>query len=116
MPPVKAFVKNYGQSPKKVRQYIDLIRGKRVSEAVAILQFLPSPAALAVRKAVQSAVASAENNFNMDAVDLKVVAAYADDAIKMSRYRPQSRGRSSPVIRRFSHITVVVGEANANGA
>lgn len=116
MPPVRSLVKNYGQSPKKVRRYIDLIRGKRVNEAMAILQFQPSPAATAVRKAIQSAIASAENNHNMDALDLKVITAFADDATKLSRYRPQSRGRTSPVIRRFSHITVIVGEANSNGA
>ncbi|MSP78351.1 MAG: 50S ribosomal protein L22 [Dehalococcoidia bacterium] len=116
MPPIKAYVKNFGMSPKKVRRYVDLIRGKRVKEAVAMLQFMPSPAATAVRKAVQSAVANAENNQNMDATDLKVVTAFADDALKISRFRPQSRGRTSPVIRRFCHITVVVGEANTNGA
>ena len=116
MPPVKAYVKNFGMSPKKVRRYIDLIRGKRVNEAVAMLQFMPSPAALAVRKAVQSAVANTENNHNMDGTDLKVLAAYADDAVKIKRFRPQSRGRMNPVIRRFCHISVVVGEAQANGS
>lgn len=105
---VRAISKNFGMSPKKVRRYISLIRGKRVAEAVASLTFMPSPAAVAVRKTLQSAVANAENNHLLDAADLRVVAAYADDGLKLRRMRPQARGRGAPVIRRSCHISVVV--------
>ena len=102
-------------SPKKVRRYLDLIRGKRVAQASAMLQFMPSPAAQAVRKTLQSAVANAENNHMMDAANLKVLKAYADDALKIRRSRPQARGRISRVTRRSCHISVIVEETRPRG-
>lgn len=112
---VRAMTRNFGMSPKKVRRYLALIRGKRVNEAVATLMFMPSPAAVAVRKTLQSAVANAENNHLLDAADLKVTRAYADDGLKLPRMRPQARGRGAPVIRRFCHISVIVEEATLGG-
>ena len=105
---VKAITRNFGMSPKKVRRYLGLIRGKPVEEAVASLQFIPSPAAKAVIATVRSAAANAENNNLLTPDELKVVAAFADDGPRLRRFRPQSRGRVSIIRRRFCHITVLV--------
>ncbi|MBI4337278.1 MAG: 50S ribosomal protein L22 [Chloroflexi bacterium] len=112
---VRAVTRNFGMSPKKVRRVLGLIRGKPVKDALATLRFIPSPAAKAVAKTLQSAVANAENNQMMAADELRVVAVYADDGLKLKRFRPQSRGRSSPILRRSSHITVVVDEEGSEG-
>ncbi len=95
-------------SPQKVRRVLGMVRGKPVYQALATLQYVPSPTAAAVSKVIRSAVANAENNRFMIPDTLKVVAAYADDAPRLRRYRPQSRGRISPIKRRSCHITVVV--------
>jgi large subunit ribosomal protein L22 len=71
---------------------------------------VPSPTALAVSKVIRSAMANAENNRFITPESLKVVAAYADDAPRLKRFRPQSRGRISPIIRRSCHITVIVDQ------
>lgn len=102
-------------SPKKVRRYLELIRGKRVADAAAVLQFMPSPAADAVRKTLQSAVANAENNHLLDAANLRVAAAYADDGARTKRFRPQARGRMNPILRRSCHIAVVLEEVASRG-
>lgn len=107
---VRSLCRNYDQSPKKVRRLLDLVRGKPVREALAALQFQPSPAAQAISKALRSAIANAENNHMMAAEDLRVVKAAADDGPRLKRFRPQSRGRASPIIRRLSHITIEVDE------
>ena len=111
----RAVTRNFGMSPKKVRRYLALIRGKRVSEAVATLTFMPSPAAVAVKKTLQSAVANAENNHLVDSADLRVIDAHADDGLKLPRSRAQARGRGAPVVRRSCHISVVVEEATGRG-
>ena len=107
---VNAITRNFGMSPKKVRRVLGLIRGKRAGQALAILRFMPSPVAEAVAKTLKSAMANAENNNMMVVEDLKVVEAYANDGPRLRRFRPQSRGRVSRIIRRFCHITVSVDE------
>ncbi|MBI2935232.1 MAG: 50S ribosomal protein L22 [Chloroflexi bacterium] len=114
--PVKAVHRNFGTSPKKVRRVLGLIRGKPVREALAMLRFMPSPTAAAVRKTMQSAIANAENNHLMAAEDLRVIAAYADDGPRLKRFRPQARGRISPVLRRSCHISIIVEEASEGGS
>ncbi|GBD10971.1 50S ribosomal protein L22 [bacterium HR23] len=108
--PVRAVTRNYGQSPKKVRRVLGLIRGKKVSEAQAILRFLPSPSAKAVLKTLESAIANAEHNQMMVPDALRIVSAYADDGPRLKRARPQARGRISPILKRTCHITIVVDE------
>ena len=108
--PVKAIHRNFGMSPQKVRRVLGLVRGKRVDMALAALQYVPSPSAKAVSKVIRSAVANAENNRFMAPESLKVVEAFADDAPRLKRFRPQSRGRISPIIRRSCHITIVVDQ------
>jgi large subunit ribosomal protein L22 len=107
---VRATSKNTGIPPRKARLLVDMIRGKQVEQAMDMLRFLNSPSAKIVSKVVQSAAANAENEFQMAASDLKIVRIYADEAPTMKRFRARSRGRVSPVLKRSSHITVVVGE------
>jgi large subunit ribosomal protein L22 len=107
---VRAIAKNTGLSAIKVRPLVDMVRGKSVDEALTLLRFTPTPKAKYLAKLVRSAVANAENNFQMDPADLKVVKIYVDEARPQRRYRPRSRGRVSPIRKRSSHITVVVAE------
>jgi large subunit ribosomal protein L22 len=107
---VKAVSKNTGVPASKIRLYIDLVRGKKVAEALAILKFAPSPMAAIVAKTVKSAAANAENNFQLEPDALKVVSICADGAPMTKRHRPRSRGRASPILKRSSNITVIVAD------
>jgi large subunit ribosomal protein L22 len=107
---VKAVAKDTGVSAGKIRPLVDMVRGRRVDEALAILKFAPSPLAKVVAKVVKSAAANAENNFQMTPSDLRIVNIVADGARSMKRYRPRARGRASPIVKRSSHITVIVAE------
>jgi large subunit ribosomal protein L22 len=108
--PVRAVAKHIRISPQKVRLVLDTIRGKPVGEALAILRFLPHKATLPVEKAVRSAAANAENNFNLDVDELIVAQCYADEGRTLKRYRPRARGRANQILKRSSHVTVVVTE------
>jgi large subunit ribosomal protein L22 len=107
---VRAIARDTGLSAIKVRPLVDMVRGKKVDEALTMLRFTPTPKAKYLAKVVRSAVANAENNFQMDPADLKVVRIYVDEARPLRRFRPRSRGRVSPIRKRSSHITVVVAE------
>ncbi len=107
---VRAVAKDTGVSPRKVRLLIDMVRGRKVDEALNILRFAPTPTARVVAKVVKSAAANAENNFQMSPSDLKIVSIFADQARTMKRFRPRARGRASPILKRSSHITVIVAE------
>ena len=107
---VKAVAKNTGVAPFKVRLMLDMVRGKKVTEALNMLRFTPSPTARIVAKVIKSAAANAENGFQLPAADLKIIRIFADEAPVLKRFRPRSRGRVSPILKRSSHITVVVAE------
>ena len=107
---VKATAKDTGIPAGKIRLLVDMVRGKRVEEALTLLQFTPTPKAKVVAKLVKSAASNAENNFQIDPADLKIVKIYADEARSLRRYRPRSRGRTSPIRKHSSHITVIVAE------
>ncbi len=107
---VKAVAKNTGIPASKVRPLVDMVRGKKVDEALNLLRFTPTPKAKLVAKVVRSAAANAENNFQMDPADLKVVKIYVDEARGMRRFKARSRGRASPIRKNSSHITVIVAE------
>jgi len=107
---VKAVANDVGISPQKVRLVINMIRGRKVDEALTILKFSPTPAAKAVAKVIKSAVANAENNFQMPPAELRVADVFADQGHTLKRYRPQSRGRINPILKRASNITVFVSE------
>ena len=106
----KAVAKHVRIAPRKVRVVLNLIRGKSVDEALAILRFTPKRAAPVIGKVVQSAAANAENNLDLSARDLYVASAYADEGPTMKRFQPRQRGQAFPIMKRTSHITVVVSE------
>ena len=87
-----------------------MVRGRKIDEALNILSFVPTPTAKAVSKVIKSAVASAENNFQMAPAELRITDIFADKGHTLKRYRPQSRGRVSPILKRSSNITVFVTE------
>jgi len=107
---VKALAKDTGVSPRKVRLLVDMVRGKSVDEALTMLSFTRTPTAKVVAKVVKSAAANAENNFQMTPSDLKIVKIFADEAPTMKRHRPRARGRVGRILKRSSHITVIVAE------
>ena len=107
---VKAVAKDTGISPRKVRLLVDMVRGKKVDEALTILRFAPTPTARVVAKVVKSAAANVENNFQMSPSDLKIVSVFADGGRSLKRFRPRARGRASHILKRSSHITVIVTE------
>ena len=107
---VTASARQIRVSPRKVALILDEVRGKKVSEALAVLSFLPTPAARNVAKVVKSAAANAENNYQMVPAQLKIVKAFADKGQSLRRYHANARGRASPYKRRFSHITIIVEE------
>jgi large subunit ribosomal protein L22 len=107
---VRAVAKGIGASPKRLKPILDLVRGKRVDEALDTLAFLPSPWARVVAKVVKSAAANAENNLMMDPRALRIVEIVADGGPVLRRFEPKPRGRVGRIRKRTSHITVVVDE------
>ncbi|NLK00818.1 MAG: 50S ribosomal protein L22 [Clostridia bacterium] len=97
-------------SPYKVRQVINLIRGREVKEALAILKFTPKKAAVIVEKILKSAIANAEHNYEMDGDNLYISKIYVDQGPTMKRFKPRAFGRADRIRKRTSHITVVVSE------
>lgn len=106
----KAIARFVRISPRKAQQVIDLVRGKKVDEALAILKYTPKAAAPIVEKVVKSALANAENNHNMDRDSLYVAEIYADQGPTMKRFRPRAQGRATTIRKRTSHIGVVLKE------
>lgn len=106
----KAVAKNVRISPRKVKPIADLVRGKNVKEARAILKFTPRKGARLMLKVLDSAVANAENNHNMNVDELYVSEVYANQGPTMKRFTAGSMGRANPVLRRTSHIGVSVSE------
>lgn len=106
----KAVALNVRVTPRKARLVIDLVRGKSVKEAKAILTNLRKAAATPVLKVVKSAEANAINNFNLDEDKLYIKEIYASDGLKMKRYMPRAKGSASGLVKRTSHITCVVKE------
>ena len=107
---VRATSKNTGISVRKLKPIVDLVRGRRVEEALETLQFLPSPAADRIARVLKSAAANAENELLTRTSDLRIVEIYANEAPRAKRFRARARGRSARIVRRSSHITVVVDE------
>ncbi len=102
-------------SPYKVRQVLDLIRGKSVADAKAILEHCPNGGAAPTKKVLMSAVANAEHNQQMDRSDLYVAACYADGGTMLKRMQPVSKGRGHAILKRTSHITVILDVKNTEG-
>jgi large subunit ribosomal protein L22 len=107
---VRAIAKNVRGSPRKAGLVADLIRGKSVDDALAMLRFLPQRSARDFLKVVKSAAANAETNFDLDPTELVILRATADKGMTLKRFRPKARGRVGPILKRSSHLTVVVAE------
>ncbi len=110
---VRAVAKYQRVSPRKARLVADLIKGKSAEEAISILEHLPKGSALTIGRVVRSAVANAENNFNLTLENLYVKRALADEGPRMKRIWMRGRGRRDIKLHRTSHITVVVDEREA---
>jgi large subunit ribosomal protein L22 len=110
---VKSVSRDTGLPASKMRPLVDMVRGKMVDEALNLLQYTSTPKARFLAKIVKSAVANAENNFQMDPADLKIVKITVDGARNTRRYKARSRGRASPINKSSSHITVIVAEKEA---
>ena len=107
---VRAYSKAVKVAPKKMRDLMSQLRGKRVDEAMAILRFMPTPNARVVAKTVRSAAANAENNYNMNPRQLKITQAAVSEGQRVRRLWPRARGRGDIIRRRFSNIEIVVEE------
>ena len=100
-------------SPQKLNLVAALIRGKKVSTALADLEFSRKRIAKDVRKCLQSAIANAENNHDLDIDELVVAEAHVGKALVMKRFTPRGRGRASRIMKPFSNLTIVVREVEA---
>lgn len=105
MTEAKAHLKSYRQSPRKVRIVADLIRGKKVEEALDILTYVPKRAGLPLKKLLSSAHANAGKAPNLVVKEIKV-----DEGATLYRRRPRSKGMANPIRKRTSHVTVILGE------
>ena len=101
-------------TPQKARRVIDLIRGLPASDAQALLRFAPQGASEPIGKVLDSAIANASNNYNLDPRTLVVSEAFVDEGPTMKRFRPRAQGRASQILKRTSHITVVVQSVDVN--
>ncbi|MDZ7726649.1 MAG: 50S ribosomal protein L22 [Candidatus Campbellbacteria bacterium] len=107
---MKANLKNYRQSPRKVRLLADLIRGKRADEAQRTLEFTPKRASQTLNKLIDSAVANARHNDNKKPEDLYVSEVRVDEGFTLKRFRPRARGRATRLRKRTSHIYLTLDE------
>ena len=98
------------EAPGKVRLVLDLVRGLPVEEARHVLSFTNRRATSSVAKVLESAVANASHNHSLDAEELRVVAAFADEGPTLKRFKARARGRAAQILKRTSHITIVVGD------
>ena len=106
----RAIAKYVRMSPMKVGVVLDLIRGKNVNEAFAILQYTPKDAAVVINKVLKSAVANAENNHDLNVENLYVAEPFVGAGPTLKRFRPMGHGKAFRINKRTSHITVVVKE------
>jgi len=108
---MKAFLKNYRQSPRKVRLVADSVRGKNVASALSLLKYAPKRAAEAVAKLIASAAANASNNDGKTIETLKISKITVDEGPTLKRFRPRARGMASAIHKRTSRVTVELAEA-----
>jgi large subunit ribosomal protein L22 len=111
-----AIARHVRMSPMKVRRVIDLVRGMDVTDALNVLKFAPQAASEPVYKAVASATANAENTEGLRAEELYVSQAFVDEGMTLRRIRPRAKGSASRILKRASHITVVVEPKIEKGA
>ncbi|MCX6720562.1 MAG: 50S ribosomal protein L22 [Candidatus Staskawiczbacteria bacterium] len=107
---IKVKLSNFRTSPRKVRQVADLVRGKSVSEAQSILLFTVNKSSPIILKLLNSAIASATHDMHMDESNLYIARITVDEGPKLKRWHPMSRGRAYPIIKRSSHIALILSE------
>jgi large subunit ribosomal protein L22 len=107
---VRATGSNLSVSARKVRLILERLPGLTVDQALALLRYVQSPSARSVSKVVLSAASNAENNFDLDVDDLVVKRAFANEGRTQKRFKPRSRGRASPILKRSSHVTIILDE------
>lgn len=112
---IKASAKHLRMSPRKVRLVVDLVRGKKVDQALAQLKFSPKAATLPVSKLVQSAIANAVNNYELSEDNLYIKEIKVDEGATLKRWMPRAHGRATPLRKRTSHISIVLGEIKDSG-
>jgi large subunit ribosomal protein L22 len=106
----RAIARHVRIAPRKARLVADLVRGKLVAEALTILKFTPRKGSRLISKTLRSAVANAENTRMMDVDNLFIKAIYVDDGPRMKRWQPRAMGRATRLLKRTSHVTVIVAE------
>ena len=97
-------------SPQKIRLIMGQVRGKKVEEALNLLSFAPQRGARILKKLLDSAVANAQQNADMDVDALYIATVYADEGPTLKRWRPRAQGRATRIMKRTSHLTVILGE------
>ncbi len=107
---VRAAAKYVRISPQKIRLVMDEVRGRSAAEALNVLSFAPQKGARILRKVIQSAVANAEQNAGLDVDKLYIKRLYADEGPVLKRWRPRALGRAARILKRTSHLTVIVDE------
>ena len=112
----KAVARMLRVSPQKLNLVAQLIRGKKVASALADLEFSRKRVAREVRKCLESAIANAENNHDLDVDDLVVAEAHVGKAIVLKRFHPRGRGRVGRILKPFAHLTIVVREVEATAS
>jgi large subunit ribosomal protein L22 len=110
MSEVRAVAKYIRMSPRKIRLVVDLVRGRDVTQALDLLRFTPKAAAREVSKVIQSAVANADENYGLSVDELYIAQIKADEAPILKRGQAGARGRYKPMLKRGSHVTVVLSE------
>ena len=103
-------------TPMKARRVVDMVRGLKVDEALALLRFAPQAASETVYKVLESAIANAETTEDLDRSDLVIAVAQVDEGPTMKRWRPRAQGRATRILKRTSHITLVVQPADVVAA
>ena len=109
----KAVVRNLRTSPRKLNLVAEMIRGMKVSQALTQLTFTNKRIAQDVKKALQSAIANAENNHNLNVDSLVVKEAYVGKAMVLKRFHARARGRGAAILKPYSHLTIVVRDTQA---
>ena len=112
---VRAQAKYVRIAPRKARLVMDHVRGKNVGDARALLKHTPRAAASDISKLLESAVANAENNFELDPDELKVARAFVDEGPTIKRFRPRALGRATPIKKRTSHMTITLTTTTKDG-
>ena len=107
---IRAVARYVRISPQKVRLVMAQVRGKKVEDALGLLTFAPQKGARILKKLVDSAVANAQENADMDVDNLYISKIYADEGPTLKRWRPRALGRASKILKRTSHLTVVLDE------